>query len=78
MLKYLVKTTRGGFEVCEDGCNRIVIFTQNDQEFDELDKAEAFYKAQCEQIDAPEVTLCSFDPDDETGRLEYILESYNP
>jgi hypothetical protein len=61
MLKYLVKTTRSGF--------------QNDQEFDDLAKAEAFYEAECEQIGAP-VTLCSFDQDDETGRLEYI-ESYN-
>jgi hypothetical protein len=62
MLKYLVTTSRSGFE--------------NQQTFDDLTAAEVFYKSECEQIGAP-VTFCSFDPDDDTGRLTYI-ETYNP
>jgi len=60
--KYLVTTTRNGFE--------------NQQVFGDLAEAEAFYQAECEQIGAP-VSLCSFDPDDKTGRLTYI-NAYGP
>jgi hypothetical protein len=57
MLKYMVITMRWGFK--------------NEQIFDALAEAEAFYADECENI-GHQVTICSFDPDDDTGRLNYI------